>query len=388
MNDERVQLRTALSSANQFLAQLFGEPRSLSSILRDGGLETAAIETIRRAHLATFLDELHTRWMTALRLAFDPRSVDVLVQRLGLDGQPPPALEELAAAHGISRERVRQIEERGLRRLRSRRRRALLASAVVDAAKAVLEPTIDAATTGPARSVPTETEARELCRRLVLAARKSVPTGAGSEVIAALLVGDPARNFSAYRSHPLYGCLVGYDPWALIPFIQEVASQQPAVEPEARLRGGSGWPPGVSPRFFAPWTPEDDRVLLEGHAAGLGTQALATKLCRPPGAVQDRLRTLRPPNLTTPTIVPPLPEHIARARIERPRAYLPWTEAEEHEVWTRTQRGESVETIAAHLQRQPGAIASCLRRLGLTAPQVASAYARPSVPTAPDTDGQ
>ncbi len=51
------------------------------------------------------------------------RSADVLVRRFGLDGGEPRSLAEIAGVYGISRERVRQIEQAALRFARQRWRR-------------------------------------------------------------------------------------------------------------------------------------------------------------------------------------------------------------------------------------------------------------------------
>ena len=49
----------------------------------------------------------------------NPRMRLVLALRFGLDGEPPKTLEEVGAGLGITRERVRQLESRALRELRS-----------------------------------------------------------------------------------------------------------------------------------------------------------------------------------------------------------------------------------------------------------------------------
>jgi RNA polymerase primary sigma factor len=48
-----------------------------------------------------------------------PRMRTVIVRRFGLYGQPPQTLEQVGVELGVSRERVRQLESRALRELRS-----------------------------------------------------------------------------------------------------------------------------------------------------------------------------------------------------------------------------------------------------------------------------
>ena len=49
----------------------------------------------------------------------NPRMRHVVTRRFGLDGQPPQTLEEVGVGLGITRERVRQLESRALRQLRT-----------------------------------------------------------------------------------------------------------------------------------------------------------------------------------------------------------------------------------------------------------------------------
>jgi RNA polymerase primary sigma factor len=69
--------------------------------------DTATAENLRSTELANAL------------LALSPRMRHVLARRFGLEGHSPQTLEEVGAVLGITRERVRQLESRALRELRT-----------------------------------------------------------------------------------------------------------------------------------------------------------------------------------------------------------------------------------------------------------------------------
>jgi RNA polymerase primary sigma factor len=64
-------------------------------------------------------DRLRATELQQALLRLKPRQQRVLIERFGLDGQPPKTLEEVGRILGITRERVRQLETRALRELRS-----------------------------------------------------------------------------------------------------------------------------------------------------------------------------------------------------------------------------------------------------------------------------
>ncbi len=54
----------------------------------------------------------------AVLAEFDERERTILILRFGLDGEPPQTLEEIGARIGLTRERIRQLQNRALDRLR------------------------------------------------------------------------------------------------------------------------------------------------------------------------------------------------------------------------------------------------------------------------------
>jgi len=54
-----------------------------------------------------------------------PRTKEILMRRFGLRGADPETLESIGEKYGITRERIRQIEEYGLKQMRERAREKL-----------------------------------------------------------------------------------------------------------------------------------------------------------------------------------------------------------------------------------------------------------------------
>src|SRR5436190_1133134 len=98
--EDPVSLETPVGDGESLYADLIEDVHS------DQPDESTA-KRLRSAELAEALDRLN------------PRMRHVLALRFGLDGQLPQTLEEVGAGLGITRERVRQLESRALRELRT-----------------------------------------------------------------------------------------------------------------------------------------------------------------------------------------------------------------------------------------------------------------------------
>jgi RNA polymerase primary sigma factor len=98
--EDPVSLETPVGDGESMYADLIEDVNS------DRPDDTTAIK-LRRNELAEAL------------LRLNPRMRRVLALRFGLDGEHPQTLEEVGAGLGITRERVRQLESRALRELRS-----------------------------------------------------------------------------------------------------------------------------------------------------------------------------------------------------------------------------------------------------------------------------
>jgi RNA polymerase primary sigma factor len=105
----------------QELLDLVEDPVSLETPVGDGeSLYGDLIEDTKseRPDDATAL-HLRRHELSAALERLNPRMRHVLSRRFGLDGHSPQTLEEVGAGLGITRERVRQLESRALRELRT-----------------------------------------------------------------------------------------------------------------------------------------------------------------------------------------------------------------------------------------------------------------------------
>ena len=103
------------------LLELIEDPISLETPVGDG--ESVYSDLVEDVN-ADLPEEMTAEQMRSRELAkalaqLNPRMQHVITKRFGLDGQAPQTLEQVGSELGITRERVRQLESRALRELRS-----------------------------------------------------------------------------------------------------------------------------------------------------------------------------------------------------------------------------------------------------------------------------
>ena len=105
----------------QELLDLVEDPVSLETPVGDGErLYSDLIEDTKTAQPdAKTAERLRSKELAEALSRLNPRMRHVLALRFGLDGEKPQTLEQVGAGLGITRERVRQLEARALRELRT-----------------------------------------------------------------------------------------------------------------------------------------------------------------------------------------------------------------------------------------------------------------------------
>jgi len=116
----REELRRAVARV-ELVSQVAQEPLSLEAPVGDGD-ENVIGDFLGDGQSATLLDSasqaLLEEQLRGVRNELAARERQVLEMRFGLNGASPRTLEDIGDVLGVSRERVRQIEAKALRKLR------------------------------------------------------------------------------------------------------------------------------------------------------------------------------------------------------------------------------------------------------------------------------
>jgi RNA polymerase primary sigma factor len=103
----------------------FSEQTSALADMADETVQSLVDDSAASAWRVIHASDLRTRSSKVL-ITIKPRERDVIVKRFGLDGTDDQTLEEIGQGMGVTRERVRQIEAKALRKLRHPVRRRIL----------------------------------------------------------------------------------------------------------------------------------------------------------------------------------------------------------------------------------------------------------------------
>ena len=101
---------------------LIKDPVSLSTSLNDeddGTLEDLIADPNQERPDDRIDNELRAKAIAAVLETLDAREKDIIIARFGLGGVRAKTLDELAAEYKLTKERIRQIEQKALRKLRN-----------------------------------------------------------------------------------------------------------------------------------------------------------------------------------------------------------------------------------------------------------------------------
>ena len=123
---------------NKLLQNIYGKPRLLSNILRDGGLSENEVERLRRNYMNEYLTLLVLRWENWWRKHLSPREKEILGPRFCLKGKPKPSIETLAKKQDVAPNVVKWSEASAVRRLQDDVRKSEFEEIVLQAGREIL----------------------------------------------------------------------------------------------------------------------------------------------------------------------------------------------------------------------------------------------------------
>ncbi len=114
MSHPAVQLR----NINRFIYAIYDSPRQLSDILREAGVNDKDVNQIRHHQLEPYMAKLAASWERMLTDVLTPREADIVVRYYGLTTEETTTLQQLGNEYNVSRERIRQLREHAIERLK------------------------------------------------------------------------------------------------------------------------------------------------------------------------------------------------------------------------------------------------------------------------------
>ena len=132
-------LNIQLTGLNRYLSLVYGVPMRLSILLEKMEFTEGQVKQLRDNHLAEIADSFIALLRTQMvRPPNDERDYMIVSRRFGLDGRLPVTLQVIGDGLGITRERVRQLEQRSIKRRRLSVRRKVVERGLYDLANGLL----------------------------------------------------------------------------------------------------------------------------------------------------------------------------------------------------------------------------------------------------------
>lgn len=137
-------LNEQIVGLNKFLTVIYNEETRLSTILAKVGYDSRQIEILRRDHAEKIINNFISLVRDRMSAAKDGERLFLIInRRFGLDGNPVETLESIGTKLKISRERVRQLEKKAIRRSRHKAYTSLWEKGLGHLASELLEVNID-----------------------------------------------------------------------------------------------------------------------------------------------------------------------------------------------------------------------------------------------------
>lgn len=127
------------SNLNAYFQKVYGNPKYLARTLMENGISGEELQVLAALYREVLYLELSRRLVKWLLPILDERRTDMLVRHYGLNSDSKMTLEAIGSEYELSRERIRQLEERTMRQLRQPLYRRQFANVAVSVAREILD---------------------------------------------------------------------------------------------------------------------------------------------------------------------------------------------------------------------------------------------------------
>jgi len=133
-------LKKRILNINRYLTLIYGKPVKLSDLLTSGGVSSTQIAILKANYLSVFLDkfvEIIENILT-VKSTGSKRKAEIIIRRFGLRNEKTETLKNVGKVYHVTRERIRQLQNITLRKVKSSRYKKLLRDNLINTAKKIL----------------------------------------------------------------------------------------------------------------------------------------------------------------------------------------------------------------------------------------------------------
>ena len=273
-------LKSQIIGLNRFLSDIYEEDMRLSTLLSRLGLSDEEIRLLGNDHVPALVEACVSAIEERSRtLSGGARLFVVLAERYGLQGRPTQTLQSLGDAMGISRERVRQLQAKAVKRYRSPRSKRLIEEALkatatalmTEASESQVQMEQDPVDDVVQRTPPSETRKPDV----------RVAVAEGGVLCLTIAAGGSEDTVVVHESDFVEFYVDLHDAIEALGWGHHLYAFRKA-EIQATHR-----------RAYELWTPEEEATLRREYDQGRSMDEISALLGRQPSAVASRLKKLR-----------------------------------------------------------------------------------------------
>jgi len=132
MSDKNTNELNRINGLNELFSEVYGVNAKVSSMLRANDFSAEELECLKDK-----LDSFLLGVVNAIYIATDERLADVVIRRYGISTGEKETLEDIGKCFGLTRERIRQLQEKAIKKLSKKLEQIIIRTAATTIGKKV-----------------------------------------------------------------------------------------------------------------------------------------------------------------------------------------------------------------------------------------------------------